>query len=97
MVSGTRTTPVVQVGPEPAVHRGGLKPRHIDRLLREQLTTELQAILKSCGEVGRALNVPVFAVGGFVRDLLLHQHNLDMDIVVEGDGIVFAEELVRLV
>ena len=30
-------------------------------------------------------------VGGFVRDLLLNQPNLDVDVVIEGDGIAFAE------
>jgi tRNA nucleotidyltransferase (CCA-adding enzyme) len=30
-------------------------------------------------------------VGGFVRDLLMAQSNLDIDIVVEGDGIAFAQ------
>ena len=32
-----------------------------------------------------------YAVGGFVRDLLLRHDNLDIDVVVEGDGIHFAE------
>ena len=30
-------------------------------------------------------------VGGFVRDMLLGRRNLDMDVVVEGDGVRFAE------
>jgi tRNA nucleotidyltransferase (CCA-adding enzyme) len=38
------------------------------------------------------LGVSVYAVGGFVRDILLRVENLDVDIVVEGDGIRFAEE-----
>jgi len=37
------------------------------------------------------VNCPAYAVGGFVRDLLLRNHNLDVDIVVEGDGVRFAE------
>lgn len=35
----------------------------------------------------------VYLVGGFVRDLLLGVPNLDLDIVVEGDGISFSEKL----
>ena len=33
-----------------------------------------------------------YVVGGFVRDLVMRNHNLDVDIVVEGDGIAFADE-----
>jgi len=35
----------------------------------------------------------VYLVGGFVRDLLLGQPNVDVDIAVEGDGIEFAMRL----
>ncbi len=35
----------------------------------------------------------VYLVGGFVRDLLLEQPNVDVDIAVEGDGIDFATRL----
>ena len=34
-------------------------------------------------------------VGGFVRDLQLRRENLDLDLVVEGDGLAFAETLGR--
>ena len=37
--------------------------------------------------------MPIYIVGGFVRDLLLGHENLDLDIVVEGDAISFAREL----
>jgi tRNA nucleotidyltransferase (CCA-adding enzyme) len=35
----------------------------------------------------------VYLVGGAVRDLLLHERSIDIDIAVEGDGVEFAEEL----
>ncbi len=35
----------------------------------------------------------VYLVGGFVRDMILHEVNYDIDIAVEGDGIDFAEHL----
>jgi tRNA nucleotidyltransferase (CCA-adding enzyme) len=44
------------------------------------------------GRVGDLLGYSVYAVGGFVRDLLMRVENFDVDIVVEGDGIRFAEE-----
>lgn len=93
LVSGVRSAPISTTGFEPATHRGGLKRRQVQRLLREQLSPEMQEILQQCGDVGETLQVAVFAVGGFVRDLLLRQEILDVDIVVEGDGIAFAQAL----
>jgi tRNA nucleotidyltransferase (CCA-adding enzyme) len=37
-----------------------------------------------------------YVVGGFVRDLLLRIPNLDVDLVVEGDGIAYAQEMAAL-
>ena len=37
----------------------------------------------------------VYLVGGAVRDLLLGERHVDLDIAVEGDGIEFARELAR--
>jgi tRNA nucleotidyltransferase (CCA-adding enzyme) len=37
----------------------------------------------------------VYLVGGAVRDLLLHERTIDIDVAVEGDGIAFAQELAR--
>ena len=36
-----------------------------------------------------------YVVGGFVRDLLLKFDNLDIDVVIEGDGIKFAQEYAK--
>lgn len=45
------------------------------------------------GKIGDEMSYPVCLVGGIVRDLLLGKKNLDIDIVVEGDGIAFAGQL----
>ena len=42
-----------------------------------------------------ALSFPLYAVGGFVRDLLLGQPNFDVDLVVEGDAIRLAQALAQ--
>ncbi|MBI2251471.1 MAG: CBS domain-containing protein [Armatimonadetes bacterium] len=55
----------------------------------------IQKILKHCGKIADKLNLNVYAVGGFVRDLLLGVENLDIDLVVEGDGIFYAQELAK--
>jgi len=55
----------------------------------------IRALLRTVGRVAEEEGVAAYAVGGFVRDLLLGRPNLDFDIVVEGDGIAFAHTLAR--
>lgn len=59
----------------------------------ERLPKEIQDLISLVSELGYSSNTPVYLVGGFVRDLILEVKNLDLDIVVEGDGIKFAEAL----
>ena len=47
----------------------------------------LEALGRLAGERGERAH----AVGGFVRDMLLGRPNLDVDVVVEGDGVAFAQ------
>jgi tRNA nucleotidyltransferase (CCA-adding enzyme) len=67
-----------------------LRKRNIAGLLRERLPKKIQEILGQVGEVAAELGFNAYVVGGFVRDLLLKHENLDIDIVIEGDAIVFA-------
>lgn len=71
------------------------RTRNLTPLFHELLEPHFIDLLRTIGNVAERLTFKVFAVGGFVRDLLLHAKNLDLDIVVEGDGIVFARELAR--
>ncbi len=71
------------------------RTRNLSSLIAETLDREVVVLLQAIGEVAESLGFRAFAVGGFVRDLLLQNKNLDLDIVVEGDGIVFAKELAR--
>ncbi len=65
--------------------------RSVAGLLGKRLSEELRGTLHRLGAVGDDLGLEVFAVGGFVRDLLLGVDNLDIDVTVQGDGIFFAE------
>jgi len=72
-----------------------LKRKNLQRLLETQLPEPIKTLLRQLGEVGDQLGVRIYLVGGFVRDLLLRQPNLDVDVVVEGDGITFAEAFAK--
>ena len=70
--------------------------KNIKNLLKQRLQKELLLILEKITQVANRYGVVVFAVGGFIRDLLLNIPNKDIDIVVEGDGILFANRLAEV-
>jgi tRNA nucleotidyltransferase (CCA-adding enzyme) len=59
----------------------------------DSLPKEIQDLISQASDSAYSNNMSVYLVGGFVRDLILGVKNLDLDIVVEGDGIKFAEVL----
>lgn len=64
--------------------------KNVTGVMAEQLPRDVIDLLKDFGELAESLGYKAYAVGGFIRDLLLRRSNLDIDIVVEGDGIGFA-------
>ena len=68
------------------------KRRTVTKLMEELLPESLISILKNAGEMAERLKMNAYAVGGFVRDLLLRNDNFDIDLVVEGEGIKFARK-----
>ncbi len=72
-----------------------VKKRNLTKSLKEQLSPAVYQLLCLVADLGREIKTPVYVVGGFVRDLLLKAHNTDIDLVVEGDGIAFAEALAK--
>ena len=75
----------------------GTRPvsQSITRLLREFAPPWVQRVLDGARRVADRQKVPVYLVGGMVRDLLLERANEDVDLVVEGDGITFAADLAK--
>ena len=69
--------------------------RNLKGLMSDRLPESIQRLLKNAGRVADEAGVSVYVVGGFVRDLWLGNPNLDVDIVVEGDGIRFAKKLAQ--
>ena len=53
-------------------------------------------LLKKIGKLADERGEAAYAVGGFVRDLVLDHPGVDIDITVEGDGLTFAEKLAKM-
>lgn len=63
--------------------------------LERALPRELLSLVKSAAHAARVLGFSTYLVGGFVRDLLIGEANLDLDIVVEGEAIQLAHHLAK--
>ena len=81
--------------PERDEQPSSARRRNLNQVLVSCLSKEMIVLLRSIGEVAKEMGFSAYAVGGFVRDLLRQTRNLDLDIVIEGDGIRFAAELAR--
>lgn len=94
----TRTDLINVLVEEPARIPESLLPerrqkRSISGQLRDRLPKEILDILTLAGRLAEKEGFAAFAVGGFVRDILLREPTYDIDLVVEGDGIAFAHKL----
>lgn len=69
------------------------KRKNVRSLMEERLDEATHKKLTDIGILADTMGYHAHLVGGFVRDLLLRIENFDVDIVIEGDGIKFAEEL----
>ncbi len=69
--------------------------RNVRGFIEDRVPREVRETLKAVGEVADETGFAVYLVGGIVRDLFLRVANMDVDIVVEGDGITFAGILVQ--
>jgi len=64
--------------------------------MEKQLPAELVNFMQTAGEVAQSQGQSLYLVGGVVRDLLLGRTNLDLDLVVEGDAINLAHQLISI-
>ena len=59
-------------------------------LINKELNNEIISIISN---LSIELKIKTFLVGGYVRDLFLERNSKDIDILVIGDGISFANEV----
>jgi len=69
--------------------------KNILELMHRGLPAEQMKILERTGEMASDMEYRVYGAGGIVRDLILGMECLDIDLVVEGDGIELARALGR--
>ena len=67
------------------------RPKNLASLMRERLPERVLELLKKAGACAERLGMRAYVVGGFARDLVMRGENLDVDIVIEGEGVRFAE------
>jgi tRNA nucleotidyltransferase (CCA-adding enzyme) len=66
---------------------------NIKELMKKTVLPVIWEIMQKAGDAGREFGYQVYATGGIVRDILLGVESLDLDLVVEGDGIALARVL----
>lgn len=69
---------------------------NLQTILKEKLPGSVVDFLLGLGKIASQMGMTAYAVGGFVRDLLLGTPTLDIDIVVEGDGIALAKKIAEM-
>ncbi|GAQ95645.1 tRNA nucleotidyltransferase [Thermodesulfovibrio aggregans] len=69
--------------------------KNVAKLIKEFFSQEIYEILITAGKLAEEMGYGAYLVGGSVRDLLMRRPSPDIDIVVEGDGIAFANELAK--
>ncbi|SDI54689.1 CBS domain-containing protein [Natribacillus halophilus] len=71
------------------------RKRNLIDTMIHSLSTDNYHLLKTIGQIADEEHVDAYLIGGIVRDFLLQRENEDIDIMIEGDGIAFAEAAAR--
>ena len=72
------------------------RPLNLTHRINQHLPPYLAELTRQVGEVAARQGLPLYLVGGVVRDLLLGRPTRDIDLVVEGDAIGLAEHLLAM-
>ncbi|MFC2021506.1 CCA tRNA nucleotidyltransferase, partial [Chloroflexota bacterium] len=69
---------------------------NLSEQIEKQLPSEMVEFIQEAGLVAASQGQKLYLVGGLVRDLLLGRTNFDLDLVVEGDAIILAQQLASI-
>jgi len=72
------------------------KTINLSSKIEKHLPAGLVTFIQRAGEIAASEGQGIYLVGGVVRDLLLGQANLDLDLVVEGDAVELAQHLAEI-
>jgi tRNA nucleotidyltransferase (CCA-adding enzyme) len=67
--------------------------RNLTKALKKNTSSAEFSLLELVSQTATEMNMPIYIVGGFVRDILLERPSPDFDIVVEGDAILLSDKL----
>ena len=73
-----------------------MRNENILSLWQKTIQSTYDRFLTDMAVVARSMNIPLYLVGGFLRDMILGnlvKETIDLDIVVEGDALAFADVL----
>jgi tRNA nucleotidyltransferase (CCA-adding enzyme) len=87
----TRTDLIKALAPGP----GGMKRLNLRDRLEQNFPAPRLALLHAVAAAADRQRMPLYLVGGVVRDLLLKTPSFDLDLVVEGDAIALARSVAR--
>jgi len=59
----------------------------------ENCNKDILKVIKRIARIADREDVKVYIVGGIVRDMILGRDNLDLDILVDPDAILFAKKV----
>ena len=69
--------------------------KSIEKIINQSKYKDIFDMAKKAGKLGLKEDIRVYIVGGVVRDLIIGRDIQDLDLMVEGDGILFARKLAK--
>ncbi|MCD8568151.1 MAG: CBS domain-containing protein [Geovibrio sp.] len=72
------------------------KLKNISSLVKNCLPDRVNRILADIGRLAEQMGLNAYLVGGVVRDILMQNTNMDIDIVVEGDAPALAKRFAAM-